>query len=81
MIARFFPCFKGAFGKISTIFLACWLSTRRSPEGERKALWNYANDQYERKVDYGNPQKLLNETIFVLAKIQTFLTKYNFCVY
>ena len=28
-----------------------------------------------------NPKKPPNETIFVLAKIQTFLTKYNFCVY
>jgi hypothetical protein len=36
MIARFFPCFKGAFGKISTIFLAYQLSNKK-PEKSHKA--------------------------------------------
>lgn len=36
MIARFFPCFKGAFGKISTIFLAHQLSNKK-PEKKRQS--------------------------------------------
>ncbi len=27
--------------------------SRRSPEGERKALWKYANDQFDRKINDG----------------------------
>ena len=47
-------------------------------------LWNYAQDQLKREANYAvrrKSEKTPNETIFVLAKIQTFLTKYNFCVY
>ena len=37
---------------------------RRSPEGDRKALWNYANDQFDRKINSGYSKKL---TFFILA--------------
>ena len=37
---------------------------RRSPEGDRKALWNYANDQFDRKINSGYSKKL---TFFIPA--------------
>ena len=37
---------------------------RRRPEGDRKALWNYANDQFDRKINSGYSKKL---TFFILA--------------
>ena len=36
MIARFFPCFKGAFGKISTIFLAYQLRQQKAGKFKNK---------------------------------------------
>ena len=29
-----------------------WVRRRRSPEGDRKALWNYAKDLYGKEVNF-----------------------------
>ena len=34
---------------------------RRSPEGDRKALWNYANDQFEETDNYDHRPKSTHE--------------------
>ena len=39
--------------------------SRRSPEGDRKALWKYGNVQFDRKINWG---RLKNQTIFLCCR-------------
>ena len=40
-------------------------ASRRSPEGDRKALWNFGKVQFGRKINLGCPKK--SNTLLIVA--------------